>query len=384
MNINLRVCFSVAFVWFATQFGGGFASGRQIIDYYVSYGWYAIFTPIVAQGLMALIFYYVLKVSVQKKLRNYGEFTHELYGSSRKIMSPLFEFLYNFTLCIATAVAFATGGSTLTQLTGIPYIVSTLGIAVILFGLTIYGYKLVQKAASILSILIVVGMFLVLVPNIVHFMPDFGANYATLQADSKPMGSAIWRMVLYVAFQVPALGAYVAHARSFNNTREVGVSMFIGFLVNSVMILLATLGMISIYTLEGTMTLPVPILHLVQNGVGASVLTPIISLLIFLGALSTGVTFVYGIVARIVDYVGRNDSEEVQQQKHKTRSMTFSLFYIVLTFCIAQFGLIPLVAKGYAYCGYGALAVVVLPVLVRWIGSSVSGPAPAASPEANK
>ena len=32
------VIFGVAFVWFTTHFGGGFASGAQIYSYYVSFG----------------------------------------------------------------------------------------------------------------------------------------------------------------------------------------------------------------------------------------------------------------------------------------------------------------------------------------------------------
>lgn len=32
------VIFGVAFVWFTTHFGGGFASGAQIYSYYVRYG----------------------------------------------------------------------------------------------------------------------------------------------------------------------------------------------------------------------------------------------------------------------------------------------------------------------------------------------------------
>lgn len=371
-KISLSVCFAISFIWFTTQFGGGFASGRQIIDYYVSYGWYAVFTPILAQLIMAILFYYVLKTSYQKKLKNYSEFTHDLYGKTSKVMSPLFEVLYNLTLCIATAVAFATGGSTLTQLLGIPYWISTLMIAVAMFALTIFGYKLVQKAATIVSILIVVGMFAVLLPNIIHFAPQFAQNFSDLKGASKPMGSALWKMMLYVAFQVPALGAYVVHAKSYNNLREVKASMTIGFFVNSVMIMLATFGMISIFTVPGAMTKPVPILVLVQNGVGAAFLTPIISLLILIGSLSTGVNFVYGIVGRIVDYIGRNDSQEVQIEKLSSRSAIISLVYIIITFCVAQFGLIPLVGKGYSYCGYAAIVIVVLPIIIKWIGTSGS------------
>lgn len=371
-TISLSTCFAISFVWFTTQFGGGFASGRQIIDYYVSYGWYAVFTPILAQAIMAILFYFVLKESFDHKLKNYSEFTAHLYGPTKAVMSPIFEILYNLTLCVATAVAFATGGSTLNQLFPvIPYWVCTLLIAVVMFLLTIFGMKLVQKAATVMSIFIVVGMVAVFLPNIIDLAPKFGENFAALQADSKPMGSALWKMLLYVAFQIPALGAYVVHAKSYNNKAEVGMSMFLGFVVNSVMIALAAFGMMAIYNIPEAMTAKVPVLVLVQNGVGASFLTPIISLLIILGALSTGVSFVYGSVNRIVDYIGRRDTEAVQGQKQRTRSMIISLVYIAITFSVAQFGLIPLVSKGYSYCGFAALFIVVLPILIRWIGQAL-------------
>ena len=32
------IIFGVAFVWFTTHFGGGFASGAQIYSYYVRFG----------------------------------------------------------------------------------------------------------------------------------------------------------------------------------------------------------------------------------------------------------------------------------------------------------------------------------------------------------
>ena len=36
----------VAFVWFTTHFGGGFASGAQIYSYYVRYGIWCLLMPV--------------------------------------------------------------------------------------------------------------------------------------------------------------------------------------------------------------------------------------------------------------------------------------------------------------------------------------------------
>ena len=39
----------------------------------------------------------------------------------------------------------------------------------------------------------------------------------------------------------------------------------------------------------------------------------------------------------------------------------------MLTFSIAQFGLLPLVRKGYGYLGIACMAVIVIPFLIRMV-----------------
>lgn len=363
----LPVYMAVAFVWFTTQFGGGFASGRQIIDYFLKYGWYVIFTPVLVQLIQAVILYCVFKLSFEKQLFDYREFTDELYGSARGVMSPIYEFGYNVVLCLATAVAFATGGSVLTQLIGIPYLISTLIIAVSIFLLTIFGAELVRKAATVVSIMIIVGMLAVFIPNIIYFASKIGENYASLQASSSAIGPALWKMFLYAAFQVLAIGAYVGHARAFKSIDEIKKSMIVGFFVNSIIIMLAVFGIISVYDTDGIMTQAVPNLVMVQAGVGGAVLTPIISVLILVGSLSTGVNFIYGIVSRVTNHLGKNETEEVRRSKENRRSIVASIGYVALTFAIAQFGLIPLVAKGYSYLGYISIVAVIIPIFFRLI-----------------
>lgn len=91
-------------------------------------------------------------------------------------------------------------------------------------------------------------------------------------------------------------------------------------------------------------------LGLVQNGVGASILTPIISLLIILGAISTAVNIISGIVTRCVNAV-------------------FTAIFTFLAFAIAQFGLMTVVKKGYAYLGYAAFITLFVPFVVHAVAT---------------
>ena len=130
--------FAVAFVWFTTHFGGGFASGRQVVQYYVGYGWYASFLPILSQAIEALVFYYAWKFALEKRKYDYRSWTLEFYKPVEKVMSPVFEAIFQLILVTATAVAFATGGATITKVFGTSYILNTMIIAAFMLVLTIF------------------------------------------------------------------------------------------------------------------------------------------------------------------------------------------------------------------------------------------------------
>ena len=51
----------VAFVWFTTHFGGGFASGAQIYSYFVRYGAWCIVMPVLAMAYNGIFFAYSLR-----------------------------------------------------------------------------------------------------------------------------------------------------------------------------------------------------------------------------------------------------------------------------------------------------------------------------------
>ncbi len=111
-------------------------------------------------------------------------------------------------------------------------------------------------------------------------------------------------------------------------------------------------------------------LVLVQNGVGSGILTPIISILIILGAISTAVNMISGIVTRCVNAMERRmDSKEKKAKGHLARNAVFTAIFTFLAFAIAQFGLMTVVKKGYAYLGYAALITLFIPFVVHAIGT---------------
>ncbi|MFV0498348.1 MAG: FAD-binding protein [Candidatus Fimivivens sp.] len=125
--------------------------------------------------------------------------------------------------------------------------------------------------------------------------------------------------------------------------------------------ILAIVGLLVVAFVPELVGAPIPMLVLVQNSVGASVLTPIISILMILGAVSTGVNMVSGIVVRCANAVKRRISG------HQLRNIAFSVLFTGIAFALAQLGLMAVVKKGYAYLGYAGLISVFIPFVIHFI-----------------
>jgi uncharacterized membrane protein YkvI len=365
---SMSAIFALAFVWFTTHFGGGFASGRQVVEYFIGFGWYAVFMPILSQLIVAVVLYFAWKFALEKKVFNYRDWTNEFYKPVQGIMANVYEVLYNLTLMTATAVAFATGAATLEKVFGTPYMLNTIVIALALFFLTIFGADLVRKAATVIAVVIIAGVVIIYVPNIAVSFSKITSNISGLKNGTIPNDAgffnALLKTLLYAGFQAVALGAYLAHADVLKDKNDVKKASIVGFIINSAILMLAVLGILAYYN-DGILTEAIPALFVIKNGVGSSWMMPLVSILIILGAVSTGVTLIYGISQRIVLLLGKNESKEVSKQKERKRSISASIVYVAITWSIAQFGLIPLVAKGYGTLGYVSLFVIIIPLILK-------------------
>ena len=130
-NKTGAIILGVSFVWFTTHFGGGFASGAQIYSYFVQYGIGCLFMPILAMAYNAVFFAYSLRFARKHEVYDYRSYNNAFYGRFAPVFSNLFEVLYLCVMCVAPAVAFSTGVASLSELTGLPEMVSTLLVGVL-------------------------------------------------------------------------------------------------------------------------------------------------------------------------------------------------------------------------------------------------------------
>ena len=359
----------IAFVWFTTHFGGGFASGAQIYTYYVKYGIWCLLMPVLAMLYNAVFFAYCLRFARKHEVYDYRSYNNTFYGRFAPIFSNLFEVLYLCVMCVAPAVAFATGGATLSTLTGLPYLLCTLLIGAFIFIVAIFGTDLVRKVASVLSVCIIAGLLVVYIPNIIAGSGAIAQTVHAMTAQPAPFGKALYAAFLYGTFQLANVAVFVQHAKSFEKPNDAVKSMGIGWIINALLMVMVVLGLLSVCSNPDIVNQSVPTLFMVQNGVGNNVLTPLISILIILGAVSTAVNMVAAMVKRICSGLEKSRPQQTQGWKITSRQIAVALICCIVDFGIAQFGLLTLIQKAYSALAYLAIPVILIPYIVHMIAT---------------
>ena len=355
----------VAFVWFTTHFGGGFASGAQIYSYYVRYGIWSLFLPLFAMAYNGVFFAYCLYFARKHEVYDYRSYNNAFYGRFAPLFSNLFELLYLCVMCVAPAVAFATGGATLSTLTSLPYLLSTFVIGAFIFVVSVFGTDLVRKVASVLSICIIAGLLIVYVPNIIAGAGKIGDTVNAMKTADLPFGKALYAAFLYGTFQLANVAVFVQHAKSFEKPHDAGKSMAVGAVLNALLMIMVVLGIMTVYQNPEMIQQSVPTLFMVQQGVGSKFMTPLISVLIILGAVSTAVNMVAAMVKRIHAGLAERSSRTETAGKISRTQILAALVCCIADFLIAQFGLLTLIQKVYSILAYLAIPVILVPYVVH-------------------
>lgn len=222
-----------------------------------------------------------------------------------------------------------------------------------------------RKVASVLSICIIAGLLIVYVPNIIAGAGKIGDTVNAMKTADLPFGKALYAAFLYGTFQLANVAVFVQHAKSFEKPQDAGKSMAVGAVLNALLMIMVVLGIMTVYQNPEMIQQSVPTLFMVQQGVDSKFMTPLISVLIILGAVSTAVNMVAAMVKRIHAGLAERSSRTETAGKISRTQILAALVCCIADFLIAQFGLLTLIQKAYSILAYLAIPVILVPYVVH-------------------
>ena len=214
-----------------------------------------------------------------------------------------------------------------------------------------------RKVASVLSICIIAGLLIVYVPNIIAGAGKIGDTVNAMKTADLPFGKALYAAFLYGTFQLANVAVFVQHAKSFEKPQDAGKSMAVGAVLNALLMIMVVLGIMTVYQNPEMSQQSVPTLFMVQQGVDSKFMTPLISVLIILGAVSTAKRIHAGLAER-------SSRTETAGKISRTQILA-ALVCCIADFLIAQFGLLTLIQKAYSILAYLAIPVILVPYVVH-------------------
>ncbi|MDD5944785.1 MAG: hypothetical protein PUD43_03565 [Clostridia bacterium] len=349
--------FSVASVWFGSHAGGGFATGNQTTQYYVQYGWFAPIMALLAMAILACVIRECILMYRNHNFTNYKEMFEEMWAPYTKL-ELIYEVYMILIVFVAVAVSIS-GAATLFTEFGLPYGVSIIVIGIILFLLTIFGAKLVAKASTLMSIVILICSFSIFIIGIVNKADVISTTFATKQIEgvTNNFPMALWKVIVYTGYQSVCIPALCSCTGVLKERKDAGKAMFLAFLMNGIALSLSSVMLIGWYKdFMGAGQLALPTLYACKE-MGIPVLYYAYSISLCLCFISTGVTSVYGLIPRFSNFKFLSGMSQIK------KSALLSAIAIIISMLLALTGLVNLVKYGYAYCGYIGLVAVVIPML---------------------
>lgn len=357
-SISKAEIFSIACVWFSTHVGGGFATGNQIYQYFVKFGWVGFITPALAMLLLSWTLRESLILARSQNITTYKDFFHYLWQPYPKF-AYFFEMFYYTIMLAAVSIAIAGAASLLADL-GLDYRLSVLVCGSLLFVLTIFGANLFRRAATLMSVTIFIAC------GIIYTVGILARGQNLLVAASPTLLefgylAPLLSTIIYASFQVVAMPSIIACATNVRTMRGINSFFWMGFGLNAAALTLGSwLLMAWQQDLPNMASIALPNVA-ICTALGYPWLYWCYVVTLFFAFVSTGVSCIFGLVVRLENNIFQN-SKGLMQNIVMRRGLVSACIMIV-SMSISFIGLSKLVKYGYGLCGYMSIFVIMIPIL---------------------
>ena len=353
----LPAAIGVAAVWFGSHAGGGFATGRQEVEFFVQFGWHSVWIGVLAMLILGAAIFFGLELARIHKTHDYKSFFKKLYSPYEIIFANLWDLLYLYGTLLGAAVAIAGASDLLRQALHIPYGIAVVIIGGILLIFTIFGAGLVRSASTAMAAFIVGSLLIVTFLGIKMGAGNLG-NVVSQKITTAGFGKIFWMAILYGSFQSILIAPIVSVSEPLKTRKNTFMAALYGFLVNGAMLTLVCIMLLSFYPAVIKENLPV---YFVTTQLGHKWLYALYSLILFFALISTGVGLIFGVVKRF-EASWKNETGIFKTVRIKR--IVICVTCLLLSAGISLFGLTAIVAKGYGSLGYAALFLNIIPLLI--------------------
>jgi uncharacterized membrane protein YkvI len=337
-----------AAVFISVVMGGGYGTGREVVEFFTRYG---ILGGLLGIGVAACAFALVLACTYEFA-RVFQVYDYRTFFG--KLIGPFwicFEILYLLLFLLVLGVVGSAAGNILEEEFGISSLVGMAGVLVLVIALVYFGREAVEKVLTLWSI----GMYVVFVAYFIQVM-DHG-DVDVLQAVKNGAVEVGWLQggILYAMYNLAIAPVLLFSTRAISSRSE---AILAGLVTGLAVMIPAVLFHVS-YAVGYPAVLEEPVPNYWMMSQYTTPLLLGIFLVALLGTLvETGAGLVQGFIERIEAVLKPGEDEALG---HPARA-AIAIVTLGLGGLLGSLGIVSLVAKGYSALSVGFALVYIIPI----------------------
>lgn len=334
----------------AVVIGGGYATGRELAEFFLSNGpWGGLYAILFATLLFSVFCALTFVAARRFQTFDYKSFFKHLLGPGW----PLFELSYLLFVVLILAVYGAAAGAIGSAVFGAPEWIGTVALGAGIAAVVAFGNKAVERLFRDVSYYLyaIYGVFIVLA--LWRFGSQVPGGFA---AHHETSGWALSGLT-YFGYNIVGAVVILPVLRHLTSDRDAIVSGVIAGPLTMIPALLFFIPMVAFYPEVQSATLPSDFM---LQRIGIPAFHLLFQAMIFSALLESGTSSVHAINERINHVVVARRGIPLS---HQTRLIIAVVLIVACMFLAGRFGLVALIATGYRALAYALLATFILPLV---------------------
>ncbi|TQV70602.1 hypothetical protein FKG94_21095 [Exilibacterium tricleocarpae] len=337
------------FIFQSVVIGGGYATGRELVEFFFAAGPLGGVLGLLVSGLVfGVVMALGFEMARVTRSYDYRSFCRQLLGRGWFV----FEVAYLLQLLLVLSVISSAAGRLTAASFGVPAIAGTLGLIGLIGLLTFAGSALIKRVLAGWSVLLYGVYLLLFIFTVQHFGGDI------VEAYKQPLKNADWlgSGILYSGYNLAVLPAVLFAVSTHTTRRE---TLGAGLIAGAIAVIPAVLFFVTMmahYPDIGAAPVPASVL-MAELGIGWLAL--IFQVVVFGTFVETGTAMLHAVNQRL-----DTAFHERNRRLPRFARPLVSLGFLGLAIYAAQtIGIVDLIARGYGVLTLVFIAVLILPLV---------------------
>lgn len=354
----------------STLIGGGYASGREIVEFggrFGPLGWWSIIVILVGFSLICALAFEFCRVM---RAYDYYSFIRGLLGRAWW----LFDILFVLMAVLVIAIVSAATGEVAQDTLGVPYLPAVTVVIIAVGALILGGGNVIEGFKTVGTVLLYIAFITFAAIVLASFWPDMTETMATGEQLGETTGGALFSGAQYVSYNLVILPAVFFALYRQTTRAETFTSGILAGVLATIPFVLTFMCLLAFYPDEAVIGAEVPWLAMLDQ-VGGTLLVASYAIVVVWTLVETATGLIHAIMDRVnvaFEAADRAALSSVQQT-------IITVIVLAAAVALAQVGIIDLIAQGYGMMAYGFFLLFALPLLT--IGVYKIWKAPAETPE---